>query len=208
MKELGEFIKTADSGLLNPVEEGDYNGLVDCMGHLVAVKDRQSTTDDMFEPLKQTIELLKTYDQEMPEEVHIQLQELPEQWTNTKKIAITTKQQVAPLQANEVANIRKKSAGFDVSQHKFREKFRQIPPFKYNCDEPYVSLDKVDYVFLVTVNVLNVQILLSSCSQIKCVLSGLEFIKCLTCQNSKQGKPRSSTLIWVCTVSLCLLVGK
>ena len=147
MKELGEFIKTADSGLLNPVEEGDYNGLVDCMGHLVAVKDRQSTTDEMFEPLKQTIELLKTYDQEMPEEVHIQLQELPEQWTNTKKIAITTKQQVAPLQANEVANIRKKSAGFDVSQHKFREKFRQIPPFKYNCDEPYVSLDKVDYVF-------------------------------------------------------------
>lgn len=44
------------------------------MGHLMAVKDRQATTDEMFEPLKQTIELLKTYGQELPEEVHLQLQ--------------------------------------------------------------------------------------------------------------------------------------
>lgn len=38
------------------------------------VKSRQSTTDEMFEPLKQTIELLKTYDQEMPEGIHKQLE--------------------------------------------------------------------------------------------------------------------------------------
>lgn len=125
------------------MEDGDYNGLVEVMGHLMAVKDRQSTTDEMFEPLKQTIELLKTYEQEMPEEVHQQLQELPEQWNNTKKIAITVKQQVAPLQANEVANIRKKSASFDVTQHKFREEFRKIGPFFYACTNPYEVLDQV-----------------------------------------------------------------
>ena len=74
LNDLSEFIKVADVGLTQPVEEGDYNGLVAVMGHLMAVKDRQSATDEMFEPLKQTIELLKTYDQEMPEEVHAQLQ--------------------------------------------------------------------------------------------------------------------------------------
>jgi dynein heavy chain len=63
-----------DKGLTKPVEEGQYEELVECMGHLFAVKDRQANTDDMFDPLKQTIELLKTYDQEMPEEVHLQLQ--------------------------------------------------------------------------------------------------------------------------------------
>lgn len=46
MKELAEFIKTTDSGLMKPVEEGDYTGLVDCMGYLFAVKDRQATTDE------------------------------------------------------------------------------------------------------------------------------------------------------------------
>ncbi|XP_033732158.1 dynein beta chain, ciliary-like [Pecten maximus] len=142
LRELGDFIKTTDGGLTKPVEEGDYNGLVECMGYLFAVKERQATTDEMFEPLKQTIELLKTYEQEMPEEVHLQLQELPEQWNNTKKIGITVKQQVAPLQATEVANIRRKTATFDVNQHKFREKFRGIPPFRYDCEKAYQHIDK------------------------------------------------------------------
>ena len=67
--------------------------------------------------------------------------ELPEQWNNTKKTAITVKQEVAPLQTNEVANIRRKTAAFDVSQHEFREKFRAIGPFFYKCENAYEELD-------------------------------------------------------------------
>lgn len=71
---LSEFIHFADEGLTKPVEEGDYDGLVNIMGNLGAVRERLAATDEMFEPLKQTIELLKTYNQEMPEEVHSQLE--------------------------------------------------------------------------------------------------------------------------------------
>lgn len=71
LKELSAFITTTDQGLQKEVGEGDYAGLVDCMGNLIAVRDRQPATDEMFEPLKETIELLKTYNQEMPEEVSI-----------------------------------------------------------------------------------------------------------------------------------------
>ena len=74
LKELAEFIKVTDTGLQKEVEEGDYDGLVFVMGNLFAVRERQASTDEMFEPLKQTIELLKSYDQEMPDEVHLQLQ--------------------------------------------------------------------------------------------------------------------------------------
>ena len=74
-------------------------------------------------------------------------QELPEQWNNSKKIGITVKQQVAPLQANEVSNIRKRSANFDVRQHEFREKFRKIGPFMYDCKDPYEQLDSVSTAF-------------------------------------------------------------
>ena len=63
-----------DGALQRNVDEGDYEELVFVMSNLFAVRERQSATDEMFEPLKQTIELLKTYDQEMPEEVHLQLQ--------------------------------------------------------------------------------------------------------------------------------------
>lgn len=80
--------------------------------------------------------------------MHQQLQELPEQWNNTKKIAITVKQQVAPLQTNEVANIRRKTASFDVQQHTFRETFRSIGPFFYTCEDAYAELDKQNEVIM------------------------------------------------------------
>ncbi|NXI55558.1 DYH17 protein, partial [Chloroceryle aenea] len=62
----------------------------------------------MFEPLKETVALLSTYGQEMPEEIHLQLHELPEHWDSTKKLCLRVKQNVAPLQANEANAIRKK----------------------------------------------------------------------------------------------------
>lgn len=47
-----------------------------------------------------------------------------------KKLAITVKHHVAPLQGNEVTVLRKKCAVFDVEQHKFRERFHQQAPFR------------------------------------------------------------------------------
>ena len=115
LNDLQEFVKKTSKGLSATVEEGDYDGLVAIIIHLSAIKDRQASTDTMFEPLKQTIELLKAYDQEMPDEVHQQLQELPEQWNAVKKQSVVVKQEVAPLQTNEANNIRRKANGFDVS---------------------------------------------------------------------------------------------
>ena len=74
LNDLQEFIKVASSGLTTEVEEDDYDGLVGVMGHLLAVKDRQASTDTMFEPLKETLELLQSYDQVLPDEVHQQLE--------------------------------------------------------------------------------------------------------------------------------------
>lgn len=67
-------MKVSRTGLTKPLKEGDYDGLVEVMGHLMKVKERQAATDSMFEPLKQTIELLKTYGEEIPEETHAKLQ--------------------------------------------------------------------------------------------------------------------------------------
>ena len=64
----------ASSGLTVEVPEEDYEALVGVMGHLMAVKDRQAATDGMFEPLKETIELLHSYDQIMSDDVHQQLE--------------------------------------------------------------------------------------------------------------------------------------
>ena len=74
LNDLSGFIKVTSGGLSVDVPEGEYDILVGVMHHLLAVRDRQPTTDGMFEPLNQTIELLKTYHEEMPELVHQQLE--------------------------------------------------------------------------------------------------------------------------------------
>nr|XP_023509281.1 dynein heavy chain 9, axonemal isoform X3 [Equus caballus] len=130
LEDLEVFIKNSESGLLKKVEKGDFKGLVEVMGHLVALKERQSSTDEMFEPLKQTIELLKTYEQELPETVFKQLEELPEKWNNIKKTAITVRQQVAPLQADELTLLRHRCTAFDVEQQQFWEQFHREAPFR------------------------------------------------------------------------------
>lgn len=144
LSDLGNFIRNADEGLLQQVTEGDYDGLVNIMAYLLHVKERAIATDDMFEPMQETIDLLKYYDMDIPEAVNVLLQELPEQWANTKKIAMTVKQQVAPLQAIEVVAIRNKISNFDAHIVFFREVFRHYIFFKYTCAHPYNLMDRIN----------------------------------------------------------------
>uniref|UniRef100_A0A8C0HXD6 Dynein axonemal heavy chain 11 n=1 Tax=Balaenoptera musculus TaxID=9771 RepID=A0A8C0HXD6_BALMU len=144
LNELQEFIKETGVGLQRELSEDDHDGLVDIMGHLLAVRSRQRATDELFEPLKETITLLETYGQKMPEQVYAQLEELPERWKTTKKIAATVRHEVSPLQNAEVTLIRKKCILFDEKQAEFRERFRLYAPLRFNAENPYRVLDKAN----------------------------------------------------------------
>lgn len=74
MKELTSFVEDRARGLGNKVADGDYTGLVNIMGHLMAIRDRQISSEQHFKPLKSTAELLKTYGQQLPESVYTQLE--------------------------------------------------------------------------------------------------------------------------------------
>lgn len=92
LSDLEKFISVAEAGLSRQVEEGDYGGLVEVMGHLLAVKERQHTTDAMFEPLQQTIALLKVYEQDLPDVVYKQLEV-----NNTKYTDVQSRQILSSL---------------------------------------------------------------------------------------------------------------
>lgn len=59
------------------------------------------------------------------------LQELPEKWNNIKKLAVTVRQHVAPLQASEVALLRQRCTAFEAEQQQFWEQFHREAPFRY-----------------------------------------------------------------------------
>ena len=79
---------------MQQVKEDDYDGLVKVMEFLKVVKEKQLTTDTMFEPLGKIIEMLRGYGVVIPEESLVQLQELPEKWGNTKRLSVQAIQQV------------------------------------------------------------------------------------------------------------------
>lgn len=74
VRELSSFVQDTAHGLSKKVTDGDYAGLVDIMGHLMAIRDRQISNEQHFKPLKSTAELLKTYGQQLPESVYTQLE--------------------------------------------------------------------------------------------------------------------------------------
>ena len=64
LTDLSSFIHRADQGLLQLVDS--YENLVSIMAFLLQVKERAITSDEMFEPMRETIDLLKYYDMDIP----------------------------------------------------------------------------------------------------------------------------------------------
>ncbi len=56
---------------------------------------------------------------------------------------MTKKQEVGPLQADEVSKIRKSVAEFDRNQELLQKKFRSMEAFQFSCKNPYQHLDEV-----------------------------------------------------------------
>ena len=144
LSELDHFVEKADMGLLSQVHEGDYTGLVKVMEVLKSVKERQKDTDDMFEPLEEVINLLKKYGVEIPEVTKVQLRELPEKWANTKRLAVTSKQIVAPLMGMEIGKLKLRIENYERQQRDFRNKYTQMRFFSYQCKSPYEQLSKAN----------------------------------------------------------------
>ncbi|KNC98871.1 dynein beta chain, flagellar outer arm [Spizellomyces punctatus DAOM BR117] len=135
LNELNEFVKINKKGLQREIKEGDYDALVSAMGLLHAIKHRTLSIDGMFEPLRKTINFLRQFGVEMPEETHKLLNDLPEEWSEVKKLSVSIKDHVAPLQAKEVDILQQKCNKFEVRNHNFREEFRKKAPFKFDVGQ-------------------------------------------------------------------------
>ncbi|KAB0805217.1 hypothetical protein PPYR_02187 [Photinus pyralis] len=141
LSELDSFVAEAIAALQVELSEDDYEGLLSVMGYLVKIRDRQTATDGMFQPIKEIMELLKEYGVEFSEEIYIQLQELPDKWNQCKKVAIATKQAVGPLQTLQIAAIKRRIGLFDVRQAMHRDAFKKLPFFHWGCQNVYALFD-------------------------------------------------------------------
>jgi len=149
LNEMNEFITNTKGGLQKEVKEGDYNALVYSMGLLHEMKKRNDIGKS-FEPLRKTINLLRQFGVEMPEDIHKLLNDLPEVWDDTKKLSQSVKEVVAPLQAKEVDILQQKCNKFEMRNYNFKEEFRQKAPFMYSigCTNAYELINECHFEVL------------------------------------------------------------
>ncbi|KAL0819776.1 hypothetical protein ABMA28_007817 [Loxostege sticticalis] len=144
LNDLEEFIIYATKELSVELDEDDYEGLLQVMRVLNEVKAKQDAgTDNMFEPLRDIIDVLKEYGVDFPEETYEQLDVLPERWRNVVKLATVMKNTVAPMQAAQAALIAKRVALINLRLTMYREQFKLKEMFLEACREPYRQIDKV-----------------------------------------------------------------
>ena len=144
LDDLNKFIEEADEGLMTQVHEGDYKSLIKVMKYLQLVKEKQSLADSMFEPLKDIIDLLRNYGMEIPQESIVLLKELPEKWSNTKRLTVSAKQQVAPLQGMEIGKLKNRIEEYGKEEKRFREEFKTERYYNFDCKSPYEYLGKAN----------------------------------------------------------------
>ena len=141
---LGKFIGLIKETLTHEVAEGDQKGLFDAMAHVRDVRNREERTNNLFVPLKDTIQLLKKFGVLMPDETLETLEMIPFSWEDTKKITLNAREGLGPLQAIQQEKVREEAEVFKAEVANFAKKFHDEAPFEFKigCDDAYAGINK------------------------------------------------------------------
>jgi dynein heavy chain, axonemal len=130
LRELEDFIRDSTALLEQEPTNEDYDLLLRILKTLSLINERERKTDEMFEPLKKIVDLLKTYDVTFDERIGDQFAELPEKWITLKKLGVLVKQSIASVQSYQVDLIKKRIMLFDLRTKLYHEKFMKLPVSK------------------------------------------------------------------------------
>ncbi|DBB00313.1 TPA: Dynein beta chain, flagellar outer arm [Trebouxia sp. C0004] len=144
----GEVVEGADNETLKAAQaEENRKSLYSIMSCMRDVRKRSDKTDNMFEPLRDTVSLLTKFSITVTDVVLKQLEEGPLAWKSLKKKMFQRREILAPLQQAEAIDIRRKSDSFGEKVEDFRKFFQQKAPF--NVPGAELKLEHVRPAYLV-----------------------------------------------------------
>lgn len=143
LKELQDFIEHSTAKLNQNVTNEDAATLLSILKTISQINERSEQTDKMFDPLREIVDLLKSFDVEFEDFVEDQFAQLPESWITLKKHAVIVKRNIAPVQAYQVDLIKKRINLFDVRTKLFYENFMKSKLLRYPCRNVYELCDLI-----------------------------------------------------------------
>lgn len=142
LKELEDFIIDSTEKLNQEATNEDAPTLLSILKTISQINERSEQTDKMFDPLREIVDMLKSYDVEFEDFVEDQFAQLPESWITLKKLALIVKRNIAPVQAYQVDLIKKRINLFDLRTKLYYEDFLRCGIFKFPCKNVYEICDQ------------------------------------------------------------------
>lgn len=131
-----------------PSKEDSTKLLYEVMACIRDIRKRADRTDNMFDPLKATVALLRSHGIQMSDQIVKRLDEAPMSWRNIKKKMASKREGLALMQQLESAEVRRRSDAFGKKVEDFREFFLHRAPFTVSGElsaehitESYATLD-------------------------------------------------------------------
>eukprot|EP00698_Gefionella_okellyi_P011840 TRINITY_DN3147_c1_g1_i1.p1 TRINITY_DN3147_c1_g1~~TRINITY_DN3147_c1_g1_i1.p1 ORF type:complete len:4456 (-),score=1211.74 TRINITY_DN3147_c1_g1_i1:43-11907(-) len=146
LSDLKSFCVTAREGMQTSITDDDYDQLLAAMNLLLALRDRADRTEKMFEPLRQTVAMLRKHGVTVGDDVMEELDEAPDWWDGVKKLSYSFKTQLQPLQAKEVKRIKTLELAFEAEIRAFAGKLGQTPAFRFatGFQDAYREIDQLN----------------------------------------------------------------
>ena len=158
LHELHGEIERIDHGLDEEVceieEGGDKEPLMKAMAFIRDVRKTMDETAEMFGPLRQAVQLLKTNGIPMDDfsiggmDIDEYLENAPQTWDNLVDKTFTKKEEVIPLQNNEVGKLKVGLDEFFLRIRAFRGEFRKNAPMEpaegLTADKVYLIIDEYE----------------------------------------------------------------
>ncbi|XP_070067151.1 dynein beta chain, ciliary [Drosophila virilis] len=144
LQELQDFIDEAKVVLKMELKRDDFDGLVKILSVLNQINEKQFVFDNMFEPLRDIVNLLRKYGYEFKDTELLQLNELPDAWLKIKRQAAMTKQLIAPIQSYQVDQIEKRILLCNNMANTYRKKFMRKKFLNVPCPNCYDLIDETD----------------------------------------------------------------
>ncbi|KAL1498812.1 hypothetical protein AB1Y20_014117 [Prymnesium parvum] len=141
--EIETFMREVQEGLSLDRESVREDKLTEAMTHIQNVRESDNEIEEIFEPLRGAVAMLKRYGIMISDQAKDLLERCPFEWEDTRKLAAAARERLAPLQVQQAENVKKDANQFEVRITAYVAEFYAKAPFHSDeAADVYEELDR------------------------------------------------------------------
>ncbi|KAM7359981.1 dynein beta chain, ciliary isoform 2-T2 [Cochliomyia hominivorax] len=143
LEKFNKFIQNGFELLQLHVARNDFHTLLQVLEVMAQIKQRVSYADNLFKPLKEMMQLLKSYNLQYDGQLMRNIDQLPIQWQHLKAQAVTKAEALQDTKRYQQQRVSAIIMLYTCHLQTFARKFQKMKFFQTPCSEVYTLCDEV-----------------------------------------------------------------